>query len=235
MELSKVEKLERTDVIDKILKRSVSSEEQEDIVENLKVYFSEGSDLISISNERDLIGFFVASPYSEDNASVDELILDEFFFDSSKMNNSLEEVLVKGIKSLKKEYKPLKLEVIVTRDIQWMGEVLAANGFLCEVIKLEKILPTEKNLPDVIDLIYDSIPKEKVTDEMIIQVLMEKENEYQTEIIDSADEITALLEKDWSPIMVVLSFEPLDQQISEIIDRSNQLLNWDDFEITYTL
>lgn len=235
MELSKVEKIDRSNVIDKILKRSVSTEEQEEIVENLQIYFSEGSDLISINNEQDLIGFFVASPYSEDNAIVDELILDEFFFDSSKMNNSLEEVLVKGIKSLKKEYKPGKLEVIVTRDIQWMGEVLAANGFLCEIIKLEKILPNEKNLPDVIDLIYDSIPKEKVTDEMIIQVLMQKDTEYQTEIIDSADEIAVLLEKDWVPIMVVLSFEPLDQQINEIIDSSNQLLNWDDYEITYTL
>lgn len=235
MELSKVEKIDRSNVIDKILKRSVSTEEQEEIVENLQIYFSEGSDLISINNEQDLIGFFVASPYSEDNAIVDELILDEFFFDSSKMNNSLEEVLVKGIKSLKKEYKPGKLEVIVTRDIQWMGEVLAANGFLCEIIKLEKILPNEKNLPDVIDLIYDSIPKEKVTDEMIIQVLMQKDTEYQTEIIDSVDEIAVLLEKDWVPIMVVLSFEPLDQQINEIIDSSNQLLNWDDYEITYTL
>lgn len=235
MELSKVEKIDISNVIDKILKRSVSTEEQEEIVENLQIYFSEGSDLISINNEQDLIGFFVASPYSEDNAIVDELILDEFFFDSSKMNNSLEEVLVKGIKSLKKEYKPGKLEVIVTRDIQWMGEVLAANGFLCEIIKLEKILPNEKNLPDVIDLIYDSIPKEKVTDEMIIQVLMQKDTEYQTEIIDSADEIAVLLEKDWVPIMVVLSFEPLDQQINEIIDSSNQLLNWDDYEITYTL
>lgn len=235
MELSKVEKIDRSNVIDKILKRSVSTEEQEEIIENLQIYFSEGSDLISINNEQDLIGFFVASPYSEDNAIVDELILDEFFFDSSKMNNSLEEVLVKGIKSLKKEYKPGKLEVIVTRDIQWMGEVLAANGFLCEIIKLEKILPNEKNLPDVIDLIYDSIPKEKVTDEMIIQVLMQKDTEYQTEIIDSADEIAVLLEKDWVPIMVVLSFEPLDQQINEIIDSSNQLLNWDDYEITYTL
>lgn len=235
MELSKVEKIDRSNVIDKILKRSVSTEEQEEIIENLQIYFSEGSDLISINNEQDLIGFFVASPYSEDNVIVDELILDEFFFDSSKMNNSLEEVLVKGIKSLKNEYKPGKLEVIVTRDIQWMGDVLAANGFLCEIIKLEKILPTEKNLPDVIDLIYDSIPKEKVTDEMIIQVLMQKDTEYQTEIIDSADEIAVLLEKDWVPIMVVLSFEPLDQQINEIIDSSNQLLNWDDYEITYTL
>ncbi|MCY3411968.1 MAG: hypothetical protein INQ03_10095 [Candidatus Heimdallarchaeota archaeon] len=234
MELRKVEIANHRKITTAILGKKFSTDELEEIIENLSLLFEEGGELYAFFTGDTPVGCFVASPYSEDAKQVEELVLDEFYFLENLIDDSSKAEIASLLKIVKKEFKPFNMEIVSTQEINWMGDILLANGYICELIKLEKILPNKKNLNDVVELITDCIPMDRVND-LIIQVLLEKEDEYKTEIIENDEDIPDIMEGDWNPIMVVLSFEPMDQKINEIIDASNQLINWDDYEIIFSI
>ncbi len=231
MELRKVAKKDHSKVINS-LSHQYSAEEFSDIQDNFNMYFEEGSHLYAFYEGEDIIGFTVVSIYAEAKKIL-ELVLDEFYFNESLAKIVSGNNFVSEIKKLNKQIKPERMEILVTQDIAWFGKILSEAGMICESIKLEKVLPNQKNLVDVLELIKDSIPLDSVGEERIVQVLFERGDEYKTELIASKDDV--IIEEGWTAIMVILSIEPRTQQIQQIIEQSNQLINWDDYEITYIL
>lgn len=234
MELRKVEK-KQYDAVLAILSNQFSAEEVKDITENLKMYLEEGSTLHAFFDEDTVLGFTVLSQYDDIEGFDSELIMDEFYFNEKLLQEEHKIQIASELKKYKKLLNTKKLEVLITQEIGWFGEKLSEAGFICENIKLEKVLPNKKNLPDVLDLIKDSIPEEKVASDRIIQVLLEQDDQYLTELIDTDEDLQILISEGWNPIMVVFSFEPAEQQIYTLIEESNQLINWDDYELTYII
>ena len=47
------------------------------------------------------------------------------------------------------------------------------------------------------------------------------------------EEVEDLISDNWVPTMVVVTIEPDTLNINEIIEESNGILNWDDYNLIY--
>ena len=65
--------------------------------------------------------------------------------------------------------------------------------------------------------------------------MTDENDEYFSDYIEEAGEISDYLVEGWVPIMVIVTYEPDDQDIDKTIEESNMMINWDDFEIVYRL
>lgn len=231
MELSKIESAsDLEEVILDTLKTLVSSEDMEDISSGLQISLGDESILYAIKEDQLTCGFLLATPLNAEGETtkIDLISIDEIWVKAKYADQKTAEVISKGIKNIKKEFKSPEIEVIVTQTVAWLGDILSENGYLCAEIKLEKILPTANNLGDVLELIQDCTPIDR-----IVQVLFEKDQELRAEIVEVLEEVQELISDGWIPTIVVVTIEPDSLDINEIIEESNNLINWDDYNLVY--
>ena len=231
MYLKKVDSKDYEHTIQKTLKTIVSNEELEDIKEGINLELEEGSYLYSIRDEKTIIGFIVITPLSNEeleNRKVDILSVDEIYIQSGKHGVVVAETLARGVLELRNVYEIKQVDIIISQSESWIGDVLQDNGFICVEIKLEKILPTPNNLADVLELIRDCTPIDR-----IVQVLLEKEEEFRAEILEDIEEIEELLVEGWIPVIVIVTYEPESLKVQDIVDKSNQIIKWDDYSLVY--
>jgi hypothetical protein len=202
----------------------------EDIVSGLKISLEDESTLYKIDENGEICGFFIVTPLADDDTSkkVDIISVEELWVKAKYVNNETAQSISQGLKTIKKSFKSPEIEIIIPQNVAWLGDVLAQNGYLCAEIKLEKVLPTANNLGDVLELIQDCTPIDR-----IVQVLFEKEHELRAEIVEVVEEVEDLIADSWLPTIVVVTIEPDSLNINEIIDESNNLINWDDYNLVY--
>lgn len=230
MELVKVEnEADFKSTIEEVLKTQASDEDFEDIFEGISIALEDGSDLYSFLDNETKIGFLVATPLSENNGkSVDIITMDEIWVKAQSDQALSAEELGLEIRKIAKIYKAKEIEVVLTQSLAWIGNKLINVGFVCSEIKFEKILPTPNNLDDVLELIKDCTPIDR-----IVQVLLEKEYELKAEVVENTEELEEVLEDGWIPVVVIVTFEPDGLNIEETIKSSNQIMNWDDYNLIY--
>lgn len=231
MELNRVEPEDSLPLIESILKTSLNGEEMEELIEGMQVEIEDGTYVYSILQEDGIIGFLLATPLSdedEDGENIELISIEDIWLRSEIDPSTISDNLALELKKLAKNLSVPQTEIIVSQQLKWLNESLNDQGFIVSEVKLEKLLPRANNLNDVLDLIADCTPVYR-----IVQVLLEKENQFMAEIIDEADEIEDLLRDGWEPVMVIVTFEPDDQDIDEIIEESNGMINWDDYSIVY--
>ena len=231
MELSKIESTsDLEEVILDTLKTLVSSEDLEDISSGLKLSLEDESILYAIKDDQQICGFLLVTPLvaEAESKKIDLISVDEIWVKAKYADNKTAEVISKGLQNIKKELKSSEIEIIVTQTVAWLGDILSENGYLCSEIKLEKVLPTANNLGDVLELIQDCTPIDR-----IVQVLFEKDQELRAEIVEVLEEVQELISEGWIPTIVVVTIEPDSLNINEIIEESNSLINWDDYNLIY--
>ncbi|MHA2250085.1 MAG: hypothetical protein ACXAD7_06975 [Candidatus Kariarchaeaceae archaeon] len=231
MELYKVESNNFENVIQKTLKTLVSDEDYEDIKEGLLLELEEGSLLYAIKDDSEDIGFIIITPLIDEDSpdkAAELLSVGEIYIQSDKKSDLVAELLARGLKDLRKEYKCNQVEIIISQSVSWLGDTLQEYGFICAEVKLEKVLPTPNNLADVLELIRDCTPIDR-----IVQVLLERDEEFQVEILEDVEEIMEQLDDGWIPVIVVVTYEPESLKVQEIVESSNQIIKWDDFSLIY--
>lgn len=231
MELNKVGSLKYDYIIQKTLKTLVSEEDIEDIKDGLKLGLEEGSLLYSLEDDSNEIGFIMITPLFDEeskNNKIELLSIEDIYIQSGKQSNLVAETLARELHKLRKEYQSKQVEIIISQSVAWLGDILHDHGYICVEVKLEKVLPTANNLPDVLELIKDCTPIDR-----IVQVLLEKDDEFQAEILEDISEISEMLEDGWIPVIVVVTYEPEILKVQEMVESSNQIIKWDDYSLIY--
>ncbi|MFV2015507.1 MAG: hypothetical protein ACC656_08780, partial [Candidatus Heimdallarchaeota archaeon] len=191
----------------------------------------EDESILYVVRDGDQIGgFLLATPLSDDesNTKIDLVSIDEIWIKAKYANNQTAVLISQGLKTVKKSFKSPEIEIIIPQTVAWLGEILSQNGYLCSEIKLEKVLPTANNLGDVLELIQDCTPIDR-----IVQVLFEKDQELRAEIVEVTEEVEDIINDGWIPTIVVVTIEPDSLNTNEIIEESNNLINWDDYNLIY--
>jgi len=230
MDLNQVESSDFEATLSSTLNMLFSNEEVIELIDGLIMELEEGSHLYSVSYETDDIGFCVITPLSEmgEPDEIDLISIEDIFIKPKYQNKEIAESLSKQFKTITEKYNVPQVEVIIDQSNSWLSEAMVDGGFISSEIKLEKLLPRTNNLDDVLELIQDCTPIDR-----IVQVLLERENEFMAEFVDSSDEIMDYLDDGWIPVMVVVTYEPEGSDIDKQIQESDQLINWDDYSIVY--
>lgn len=228
MELILVEE-NKDNIMRSVLQTFFSITETNELINTLDLDLADESELYTINFENEIIGFIILSPIAEINNPLINLIsIEDIYVKINHQNNMIAKMIALEIKKLSIKYDVDQIELIISQTNKWLSNSLSDVGFICSEIKLEKFLPKSNNLNDVLELIKDCTPLNR-----IVQVMMEKEDEYATDFITTSNEIQPLIKLGWVPIMILVTYEPEKQNIDETIEKSNQLLNWDDYSLVY--
>ena len=228
MELILVEE-NQDNIMKSVLQTFFSITETNELIDTLNLDLADESELYSINFENEIIGFIILSPIAEINNPIINLIsIEDIYVKINRQNNIIAKMISHEIKKLSIKYNVDQIELIISQTNKWLSNSLSDVGFICSEIKLEKFLPKSNNLKDVLELIQVCTPLNR-----IVQVMMEKEDEYATDFISTSNEIQPLIKLGWVPIMILVTYEPEKQNIDETIEKSNQLLNWDDYSLVY--
>ncbi len=228
MELILVEE-HKDNIMRSVLQTFFSITETNELINTLDLDLADESELYTINFENEIIGFIILSPIAEINNPLINLIsIEDIYVKINHQNNMIAKMIALEIKKLSIKYDVDQIELIISQTNKWLSNSLSDVGFICSEIKLEKFLPKSNNLNDVLELIKDCTPLNR-----IVQVMMEKEDEYATDFISTSNEIQPLIKLGWVPIMILVTYEPEKQNIDETIEKSNQLLNWDDYSLVY--
>lgn len=228
MELILVEE-NKDNIMRSVLQTFFSITETNELINTLDLDLADESELYTINFENEIIGFIILSPIAEINNPLINLIsIEDIYVKINHQNNVIAKMIALEIKKLSIKYDVDQIELIISQTNKWLSNSLSDVGFICSEIKLEKFLPKSNNLNDVLELIKDCTPLNR-----IVQVMMEKEDEYATDFISTSNEIQPLIKLGWVPIMILVTYEPEKQNIDETIEKSNQLLNWDDYSLVY--
>ncbi len=228
MELILVEE-NKDNIMRSVLQTFFSITETNELINTLDLDLADESELYTINFENEIIGFIILSPIAEINNPLINLIsIEDIYVKINHQNNMIAKMIALEIKKLSIKYDVDQIELIISQTNKWLSNSLSDVGFICSEIKLEKFLPKSNNLNDVLELIKDCTPLNR-----IVQVMMEKEDEYATDFISTSNEIQPLIKLGWVPIMILVTYEPEKQNIDETIEKSNQLLNWDDYSLVY--
>lgn len=228
MELILVEE-NKDNIMRSVLQTFFSITETNELINTLDLDLADESELYTINFENEIIGFIILSPIAEINNPLINLIsIEDIYVKINHQNNIIAKMIALEIKKLSIKYDVDQIELIISQTNKWLSNSLSDVGFICSEIKLEKFLPKSNNLNDVLELIKDCTPLNR-----IVQVMMEKEDEYATDFISTSNEIQPLIKLGWVPIMILVTYEPEKQNIDETIEKSNQLLNWDDYSLVY--
>jgi hypothetical protein len=228
MELILVEE-NKDNIMRSVLQTFFSITETNELINTLDLDLADESELYTINFENEIIGFIILSPIAEINNPLINLIsIEDIYVKINNQNNMIAKMIALEIKKLSIKYDVDQIELIISQTNKWLSNSLSDVGFICSEIKLEKFLPKSNNLNDVLELIKDCTPLNR-----IVQVMMEKEDEYATDFISTSNEIQPLIKLGWVPIMILVTYEPEKQNIDETIEKSNQLLNWDDYSLVY--
>lgn len=228
MELILVEE-NKDNIMRSVLQTFFSMTETNELINTLNLDLADESELYAINFENEIIGFIILSPINEINNPLINLIsIEDIYVKINHQNNMIAKMIALEIKKLSIKYDVDQIELIISQTNKWLSNSLSDVGFICSEIKLEKFLPKSNNLNDVLELIKDCTPMNR-----IVQVMMEKEDEYATDFISTSNEIQPLIKLGWVPIMIIVTYEPEKENIDETIEKSNQLLNWDDYSLVY--
>lgn len=228
MELILVEE-NKDNIMRSVLQTFFSITETNELIDTLNLDLADESELYTINFGNEIIGFIILSPIAEINNPLINLIsIEDIYVKINHQNNMIAKMIALEIKKLSIKYDVDQIELIISQTNKWLSNSLSDVGFICSEIKLEKFLPKSNNLNDVLELIKDCTPLNR-----IVQVMMEKEDEYATDFISTSNEIQPLIKLGWVPIMILVTYEPEKQNIDETIEKSNQLLNWDDYSLVY--
>ena len=228
MELILVEE-NKDNIMRSVLQTFFSITETNELIDTLNLDLADESELYSINFENEIIGFIILSPINEINNPLINLIsIEDIYVKINHQNNEIAQMIALEIKKLSTNYSVDQSELIISQSNKWLSNSLSDVGFICSEVKLEKFLPKSNNLNDVLELVKVCTPLNR-----IVQVMMEKEDEYATDFISTSNEIQPLIKLGWVPIMILVTYEPEKQNIDETIEKSNQLLNWDDYSLVY--
>ena len=228
MELILVEE-NKDNIMKSVLQTFFSITETNELIGTLNLDLADESELYTVNFENEIIGFIILSPIAEINNPLINLIsIEDIYVKINHQNNMIAKMIALEIKKLSIKYDVDQIELIISQTNKWLSSSLSDVGFICSEIKLEKFLPKSNNLNDVLELIKDCTPLNR-----IVQVMMEKEDEYATDFISTSNEIQPLIKLGWVPIMILVTYEPEKENIDETIEKSNQLLNWDDYSLVY--
>ena len=228
MELILVEE-NKDNIMRSVLQTFFSMTETNELINTLNLDLADESELYTINFGNEIIGFIILSPIAEINNPLINLIsIEDIYVKINHQNNMIAKMIALEIKKLSIKYDVDQIELIISQTNKWLSNSLSDVGFICSEIKLEKFLPKSNNLNDVLELIKDCTPLNR-----IVQVMMEKEDEYATDFITTSNEIQPLIKLGWVPIMILVTYEPEKENIDETIEKSNQLLNWDDYSLVY--
>ncbi len=228
MELILVEE-NKDNIMRSVLQTFFSITETNELIDTLNLDLADESELYTINFGNEIIGFIILSPIAEINNPLINLIsIEDIYVKINHQNNVIAKMIALEIKKLSIKYDVDQIELIISQTNKWLSNSLSDVGFICSEIKLEKFLPKSNNLNDVLELIKDCTPLNR-----IVQVMMEKEDEYATDFITTSNEIQPLIKLGWVPIMILVTYEPEKENIDETIEKSNQLLNWDDYSLVY--
>ena len=228
MELILVEE-NKDKIMRSVLQTFFSITETNELIDTLNLDLADQSELYTINFGNEIIGFIILSPIAEINNPLINLIsIEDIYVKINHQNNVIAKMIALEIKKLSIKYDVDQIELIISQTNKWLSNSLSDVGFICSEIKLEKFLPKSNNLNDVLELIKDCTPLNR-----IVQVMMEKEDEYATDFITTSNEIQPLIKLGWVPIMILVTYEPEKENIDETIEKSNQLLNWDDYSLVY--
>ena len=228
MELILVEE-NKDNIMRSVLQTFFSITETNELIDTLNLDLADESELYTVNFENEIIGFIILSPIAEINNPLINLIsIEDIYVKINHQNNMIAKMIALEIKKLSIKYDVDQIELIISQTNKWLSNSLSDVGFICSEIKLEKFLPKSNNLNDVLELIKDCTPLNR-----IVQVMMEKEDEYATDFISTSNEIQPLIKLGWVPIMILVTYEPEKENIDETIEKSNQLLNWDDYSLVY--
>ena len=228
MELILVEE-NKDNIMRSVLQTFFSITETNELIDTLNLDLADESELYTINFGNEIIGFIILSPIAEINNPLINLIsIEDIYIKINHQNNMIAKMIALEIKKLSIKYDVDQIELIISQTNKWLSNSLSDVGFICSEIKLEKFLPKSNNLNDVLELIKDCTPLNR-----IVQVMMEKEDEYATDFISTSNEIQPLIKLGWVPIMILVTYEPEKENIDETIEKSNQLLNWDDYSLVY--
>lgn len=228
MELILVEE-NKDNIMRSVLQTFFSITETNELIDKLNLDLADESELYTINYGNEIIGFIILSPIAEINNPLINLIsIEDIYVKINHQNNIIAKMIALEIKKLSIKYDVDQIELIISQTNKWLSNSLSDVGFICSEIKLEKFLPKSNNLNDVLELIKDCTPLNR-----IVQVMMEKEDEYATDFITTSNEIQPLIKLGWVPIMILVTYEPEKENIDETIEKSNQLLNWDDYSLVY--
>ena len=228
MELILVEE-NKDNIMKSVLQTFFSITETNELIDTLNLDLADESELYTINFGNEIIGFIILSPIAEINNPLINLIsIEDIYVKINHQNNVIAKMIALEIKKLSIKYDVDQIELIISQTNKWLSNSLSDVGFICSEIKLEKFLPKSNNLNDVLELIKDCTPLNR-----IVQVMMEKEDEYATDFITTSNEIQPLIKLGWVPIMILVTYEPEKENIDETIEKSNQLLNWDDYSLVY--
>ncbi|MEL0163508.1 MAG: hypothetical protein VW886_00860 [Candidatus Heimdallarchaeota archaeon] len=228
MELILVEE-NKDNIMRSVLQTFFSITETNELIDTLNLDLADESELYTINFGNEIIGFIILSPIAEINNPLINLIsIEDIYVKINHQNNIIAKMIALEIKKLSIKYDVDQIELIISQTNKWLSNSLSDVGFICSEIKLEKFLPKSNNLNDVLELIKDCTPLNR-----IVQVMMEKEDEYATDFITTSNEIQPLIKLGWVPIMILVTYEPEKENIDETIEKSNQLLNWDDYSLVY--
>ena len=228
MELILVEE-NKDNIMRSVLQTFFSITETNELIDTLNLDLGDESELYTINFGNEIIGFIILSPIAEINNPLINLIsIEDIYVKINHQNNMIAKMIALEIKKLSVKYDVDQIELIISQTNKWLSNSLSDVGFICSEIKLEKFLPKSNNLNDVLELIKDCTPLNR-----IVQVMMEKEDEYATDFISTSNEIQPLIKLGWVPIMILVTYEPEKENIDETIEKSNQLLNWDDYSLVY--
>ena len=228
MELILVEE-NKDNIMKSVLQTFFSITETNELIGTLNLDLADESELYTVNFENEIIGFIILSPIAEINNPLINLIsIEDIYVKINHQNNMIAKMIALEIKKLSIKYDVDQIELIISQTNKWLSSSLSDVGFICSEIKLEKFLPKSNNLNDVLELIKDCTPLNR-----IVQVMMEKEDEYATDFISTSNEIQPLIKLGWVPIMILVTYEPEKENINETIEKSNQLLNWDDYSLVY--
>ncbi len=228
MELILVEE-NKDNIMRSVLQTFFSITETNELIDTLNLDLADESELYKINFGNEIIGFIILSPIAEINNPLINLIsIEDIYVKINHQNNMIAKMIALEIKKLSIKYDVDQIELIISQTNKWLSNSLSDVGFICSEIKLEKFLPKSNNLNDVLELIKDCTPLNR-----IVQVMMEKEDEYATDFINTSNEIQPLIKLGWVPIMILVTYEPEKENIDETIEKSNQLLNWDDYSLVY--
>ena len=228
MELILVEE-NKDNIMRSVLQTFFSITETNELIDTLNLDLADESELYTINFGNEIIGFIILSPIAEINNPLINLIsIEDVYVKINHQNNVIAKMIALEIKKLSIKYDVDQIELIISQTNKWLSNSLSDVGFICSEIKLEKFLPKSNNLNDVLELIKDCTPLNR-----IVQVMMEKEDEYATDFISTSNEIQPLIKLGWVPIMILVTYEPEKENIDETIEKSNQLLNWDDYSLVY--
>ena len=227
-------KTEFNSFLNNILKKKYISEELEKTInlyiENLEV----GAELYEIVFKGNSVGFFISSSQTipDFNDEAIKVLVVEVIETVPEVELDFPDFSLKFSHQIVKFAKQINLrniEMIIERSNKWMITGLEAAQFSCVDVNMEKVLPKPNNVGDVLDLLHQTF-----TVPIIIQVLFQKGEDLMNEFMDTIEEVEMFINDGWTPFAVQVTFDTEEEDLSDILDKSDEILHWDDIVYNFS-